>query len=231
MAQSPSLSIIVPALNEAADIVSFLQSLQPLRREGVEVILADGGSRDDTVALAAPLVDGSLTAPRGRAFQMNAGASTAKGEVLLFLHADCRLPGGANRLILEGLRETGRSWGRFDVRLSGAQPLLRAIEFFMNLRSRFTGIATGDQALFMTRRAYRAAGGFPAIALMEDVAMSARLKRTGKPLCLSARVTSSSRRWERGGIARTVVLMWRLRLAYFLGADPERLARIYYREG
>jgi rSAM/selenodomain-associated transferase 2 len=231
MTQSSGLSIIVPALNEAADIVSFLQSLQPLRREGVEVILADGGSRDDTVALAAPLVDGSLTAPRGRALQMNAGASAAKGEVLLFLHADCRLPDGANRLILEGLSETGRNWGRFDVRLSGAQPLLRAIEFFMNLRSRLTGIATGDQALFMTRRAYRAAGGFPAIALMEDVAMSARLKRTGKPLCLSARVTSSSRRWERGGIARTVVLMWRLRLSYFLGADPERLARIYYREG
>lgn len=231
MTQSPGLSIIVPALNEAAEIVSFLEPLQPLRREGVELILADGGSRDDTVALAAPLVDRSLTAPRGRASQMNAGASAAQGEVLLFLHADCRLPDGAKDLILDGLRETGRSWGRFDVRLSGAQPLLRAIELLMNLRSRLTGIATGDQAMFMTRRAYRAAGEFPAIALMEDVAMSARLKRAGKPLCLKARVTSSSRRWERSGILRTVLLMWRLRLGYFLGADPKRLARIYYREG
>lgn len=231
MTQSPGLSIIVPALNEAAEIVSFLEPLQPLRREGVELILADGGSRDDTVALAAPLVDRSLTAPRGRASQMNAGASGAQGEVLLFLHADCRLPDGAKNLILEGLRETGRSWGRFDVRLSGAQPLLRAIELLMNLRSRLTGIATGDQAMFMTRRAYRAAGEFPAIALMEDVAMSARLKRAGKPLCLKARVTSSSRRWERSGIVCTVLLMWRLRLGYFLGADPKRLARIYYREG
>ena len=231
MAQGPGLSIIVPALNEAAEIVSFLQTLQPLRREGVELILADGGSLDDTPALAAALVDRRVTAPRGRASQMNAGASAANGEVLVFLHADCRLPDGAKRLILEGLRESGRSWGRFDVRLSGAQPLLRAVEFFMNLRSRLTGIATGDQALFMTRRAYRAVGGFPGIALMEDVAMSARLKRAGKPLCLKARVISSSRRWERGGIVRTVVLMWRLRLGYFLGADPERLARIYYREG
>lgn len=231
MTQSPGLSIIVPALNEAAEIVSFLEPLQPLRREGVELILADGGSRDDTVALAAPLVDRSLTAPRGRASQMNAGASAAQGEVLLFLHADCRLPDGAKDLILDGLRETGRSWGRFDVRLSGAQPLLRAIELLMNLRSRLTGIATGDQAMFMTRRAYRAAGEFPAIALMEDVAMSARLKRAGKPLCLKARVTSSSRRWERSGIVCTVLLMWRLRLGYFLGADPKRLARIYYREG
>lgn len=231
MTQSPGLSIIVPALNEAAEIVSFLEPLQPLRREGVELILADGGSRDDTVALAAPLVDRSLTAPRGRASQMNAGASAAQGEVLLFLHADCRLPDRAKDLILDGLRETGRSWGRFDVRLSGAQPLLRAIELLMNLRSRLTGIATGDQAMFMTRRAYRAAGEFPAIALMEDVAMSARLKRAGKPLCLKARVTSSSRRWERSGILRTVLLMWRLRLGYFLGADPKRLARIYYREG
>lgn len=231
MTQSPGLSIIVPALNEAAEIVSFLEPLQPLRREGVELILADGGSRDDTVALAAPLVDRSLTAPRGRASQMNAGASAAQGEVLLFLHADCRLPDGAKDLILDGLRETGHSWGRFDVRLSGAQPLLRAIELLMNLRSRLTGIATGDQAMFMTRRAYRAAGEFPAIALMEDVAMSARLKRAGKPLCLKARVTSSSRRWERSGILRTVLLMWRLRLGYFLGADPKRLARIYYREG
>ncbi|MGH8630834.1 MAG: TIGR04283 family arsenosugar biosynthesis glycosyltransferase [Burkholderiales bacterium] len=227
---SRGLSIIVPTLNEAAVVVSFLESLQSLRQEGAELILADGGSRDGTVGLAAPLVDRTLTTPRGRALQMNAGARVAEGEVLLFLHADSCLPHGAARLILEGLRDSGRSWGRFDVRLSGAHPLLRAIEFLMNLRSRLTGIATGDQAMFVTGEAYRAAGGFPEIALMEDIAMSARLKRAGAPLCLDACVVSSSRRWESRGILRTVVLMWRLRLSYFLGADPERLARIYYRE-
>jgi len=230
MARSRSLSVIVPALDEAEGVVAFLQPLQTLRCEGVELILVDGGSRDGTVGLAAPLVDRTLTAPRGRALQMNAGASVAEGNVLLFLHADCRLPEGAQRLILEGLRETRRNWGRFDVRLSGEQGLLRAIEWLMNLRSRLTGIATGDQAMFMTREAYRAAGGFPEIALMEDVAMSARLKRRGAPLCLGTRVTSSSRRWERRGIVRTVLLMWSLRLRYFLGADPQRLARMYYRE-
>ena len=222
------LSIIVPTLNEAAGIVSFLQALQRLRERSVELILVDGGSGDGTIAAASPLVDLILFSKRGRALQMNAGAAHASGDVLLFLHADTRLPDDAERLILDGLHETGRRWGRFDVRLSGAPPMLRVVEWMMNLRSRLTGIATGDQALFVERRLFDEVGEFPAIALMEDVALSAALKRHGRPLCLPQRVIASSRRWEKHGIWRTIALMWRLRLAYFLGAESERLAEIYY---
>ena len=223
-----SLSISVPTLDEAADIVSFLQPLQRLRERGVELILADGGSHDGTVASASPLVDRALTSPRGRALQMNAGAALAGGDVLLFLHADARLPDDAERLILDGLRETGRRWGRFRVRLSGAAPMLRLVEWMMNQRSRLTGVATGDQGLFVERGLFDKVGGFPAIALMEDIALSATLMRHGRPLCLVQSVIASSRRWEKHGIWRTIALMWRLRLAYFLGAEPARLAEIYY---
>ena len=150
-----SLSIVVPTLNEAPGIVSFLQPLQRLRERGVELIVADGGSRDGTVDAVLPLVDRVLSSPRGRALQMNAGAAHASGDVLLFLHADARLPDDAERLILDGLRETGRRWGRFDVRLSGSAPMLRVVEWMMNRRSRLTGIATGDQGVFVERRPVR----------------------------------------------------------------------------
>ena len=223
-----SLSIIVPTLNEAAGIVAFLEALQPLRERGAEVILADGGSRDGTIAAAAPLVDRVISSPRGRALQMNAGAAVANGDVLLFLHADCKLPDDADRLIADGMLTSRRRWGRFDVRLSGAALLLRVVEWMMNRRSRFTGICTGDQALFVERPLFEAVHGFPTIALMEDVAISRALKRDSAPLCLKAKVTASSRRWEKHGVWRTVVLMWRLRLAYFFGAKPDRLAQIYH---
>jgi rSAM/selenodomain-associated transferase 2 len=222
------LSVIVPTLNEAAGIVAFLEPLQRLRERGVEVILADGGSRDGTAAAASPLVDRILLSPPGRALQMNAGAAVAAGDVLLFLHADTCLPDQAERLILEGLADKHRRWGRFDVRLSGAASLLRIVEWTMNRRSRLTGIATGDQGLFVERRLFEEVGGFPPIALMEDVALSATLRRRGRPLCLEQTVAVSSRRWEKHGIWRTIALMWRLRLAYYLGAEPARLAQIYY---
>ncbi len=225
---SPLLTIVIPTLNEAPGIVSFLQPLQRLRERGVELILADGGSDDSTVVAASALVDRALTAPRGRALQMNAGAALAGGDVLLFLHADARLPDDAERLILDGLRGSGRRWGRFDVRLSGAATMLRVVEWMMNQRSRLTGVATGDQGLFVERGLFDEIGGFPAIALMEDIALSAMLKRHGLPLCLAQNVVASSRRWEKRGIWRTIALMWRLRLAYFLGAEPARLAEIYY---
>ena len=220
------LSIIMPALNEAAEIEAALQALAPYRARGVEIIVADGGSSDGTAALARPLADRVIAAPRGRSLQMNAGAAIAQGDVLLFLHADSRLPEDADRLLLDGLARSGRSWGRFDVRFDDGG-LLRIVSAMMNLRSRLTGIATGDQAMFMTGAAFERAGGFPPIALMEDVALSARLKRASKPLALHARVTTSARRWQVQGTLRTILLMWRLRLAYFFGSDPNGLAKAY----
>lgn len=221
------LSIVIPVLDEAAGIVASLESLAPLRARGAEVIVVDGGSADATAALAGPLADRVEASPRGRALQMNAGARVASGDTLLFLHADTRLPPEADRLVLEGLAASGRAWGRFDVAIDGPGPLLALVGAFMNLRSRLTGIATGDQALFMRAAAFERAGRYPAIPLMEDVAMSKALKRLSPPLCLTARARTSGRRWQRHGTVRTIVLMWRLRLAYFLGADPARLARRY----
>lgn len=221
------LSIIIPVLDEAANIVAALEALAPLRARGAEVIVVDGGSADDTVALATPRADRVIASARGRATQMNAGAAVARGDILLFLHADTRLPSNADRLIVEGLAQSGGTWGRFDVAITGAHPLLAVVATAMNARSRLTGIATGDQAVFVTRQAFRAAGGFPEIALMEDIALSSRLKRISAPLCLAARVTTSGRRWEKRGVLRTIVLMWRLRAAYFFGAEPEELAKRY----
>ncbi|MBI3527310.1 MAG: TIGR04283 family arsenosugar biosynthesis glycosyltransferase [Betaproteobacteria bacterium] len=223
-----SLSIVVPTLNEAPGIVSFLQPLQRLRERGVELILADGGSRDGTVAAATPLVDRVISARRGPASQMNAGAAVCAGDVLLFLHADCTLPEHADHSILNGLASSRRRWGRFDVRLSGAAIMLRVVERAMNLRSRLTGICTGDQALFVERTVFEQSGGFPEIELMEDVAFSGQLRKSGPPLCLSVTLVASSRRWEKNGIWRTILLMWRLRLAYFLGSEPRRLAERYH---
>jgi len=222
-----SLSVIVPTLNEAGGIVAHLWALQPLRCRGCEVIVVDGDSVDDTAALAAPLADRVISVRRGRASQMNAGASRARGNVLLFLHADTRLPECADLLLANALADEGIVWGRFDVTIGGAHPLLPVVAWFMNRRSRLTGIATGDQAVFMRREAFATVGGFPHLPLMEDIALSRSLKRLGRPLCLSERVTTSGRRWEQRGVLRTVVLMWRLRARYWLGADPGRLARAY----
>jgi rSAM/selenodomain-associated transferase 2 len=221
------LSIIIPVLDEEAEIAHVLAALAPLRSRGVETIVVDGGSRDRTAALARPLADRVIAAPRGRAVQMNAGAVAATGDVLLFLHADTRLPAEADRLVLDGLARSGRQWGRFDVRISGRHPLLRVVAALMNIRSRLTGIATGDQAMFVRRDLFERVGGFPAIPLMEDVAFSRAAKRVGEPLCLSPRAITSGRRWEQRGVMRTILLMWRLRLAYSLGAAPARLAHLY----
>ncbi len=219
------LSIVIPVLNEAAAIGATLASLAPLRGRGHEVVVADGGSEDGTRELAAPLADRVFRAPRGRARQMNAGAAAATGEALLFLHADTRLPACADDLIFLSLKK--HLWGRFDVRIEGAHPLLRVVGFAMNLRSRLTGIATGDQAIFVRRDVF---AGFPEIALMEDIAFSKSMKRRAAPACLRERVTTSGRRWERNGVLRTVLQMWWLRLAYFLGVSPDEIARRYAKQ-
>jgi rSAM/selenodomain-associated transferase 2 len=223
----PSLSIIIPVLDEADSIVPVLRALAPLQARGAEIIVADGGSRDDTVALATPGADRVIESARGRAAQMNAGAAIARGDVLLFLHADTRLPADADRLIRDGLARSGRAWGRFDVAIEGRHPLLPVVAAAMSTRSRLTGITTGDQAMFVTRAAFDTAGGFPAIALMEDITFARQLKRVSRPLSLRVRVTTSGRRWESRGVVRTILLMWRLRLAYFFGASPDELARRY----
>ncbi|MFL6973522.1 MAG: TIGR04283 family arsenosugar biosynthesis glycosyltransferase [Xanthobacteraceae bacterium] len=223
----PGLSIILPVLDEADIIADALTALAPLRQRGAEVIVVDGGSRDGTVDLARPAADRVIASPRGRAAQMNAGAALARGAVLLFLHADTRLPGNADALVLAGLERSGRAWGRFDIAIAGRSPLLAIVAAAINFRSRLTRIATGDQAIFVSRDVFAAVGGFPDIALMEDVALSRALKRISRPVCVAAKVTTSGRRWEQHGVLRTVVLMWRLRLAYFLGAEPATLARRY----
>ncbi len=219
------LSIIMPVLDEADGIEEALAALAPLRARGVEIVVVDGGSSDATFALARPLADAVIAAPRGRGAQMNAGVAACRGEALLFLHADTRLPSDADALVLAGLAQTGRPWGRFDVRIAGAHPLFPLIAAMMNLRSRVTGVATGDQAIFMSRTVFGL--GFPEIPLMEDIAMTKRLKRVGPPLCIAAPVVTSGRRWEKHGVMRTILLMWWLRFAYFLGANPARLARSY----
>ncbi len=220
------VSVIVPVLDEADQVPETLRPLQSMRGRGVEIIVVDGGSSDGSREIAAPLADRMLQAGRGRAHQMNAGARVARGEIFLFLHADTRLPPAA-LLELGHLSAGPRLWGRMPLRLSGAHPLFRVIERGIRIRARLTGVVTGDQGLFVSRTCFAAVGGFPEIPLMEDVALSKRLRRLARPRVLRSVLTTSSRRWEQRGILPTMLLMWRLRLAYFLGADPARMARVY----
>ncbi len=221
----PGFSVIVPTLNEADTIHACLQSLQSWGNR-LEIIVVDGGSQDGTREAAAPLADQVLTAPRGRALQMNAGARAAQGSILIFLHADTHLPPDALPRIQKAV-ERGHQWGRFDVELAGRHPFLPAISTMMNLRSRLTGIATGDQAVFVIRQLFERVEGFPLQPLMEDIELSRQLGRHGRPACLRARVRTSARRWETFGLTRTILLMWWLRLGYFCGADPATLNTLY----
>jgi rSAM/selenodomain-associated transferase 2 len=223
----PRLSVVLPCLNESEHIAEALDALIPFQERGTEIIVVDGGSRDDTVARARQYGSVVIECPRGRARQMNAGAARARGEVLLFLHADTRLPPHADDAIASGLSVRDASWGRFDVMISGAHPMLRVVSAAMNIRSRLTHIATGDQAIFVTRAAFDEIGGYREMPLMEDVELCARLKRRAAPVCLREKVATSGRRWERNGVAQTIFLMWRLRVEYWLGADPAALAVRY----
>ncbi len=224
------LAVVVPVFNEGIAVESMLARLSLMRARGAEIIVVDGGSADRTAALAAPLADHVLPSARGRACQMNAGAKAAidnGADVLLFVHADSELPESADCLIESALTASGRVWGRFDVRIDGRAPMLAAVSTMMNWRSRLTGICTGDQALFVTRPAFEQLAGFAPIALMEDIDFSRRAKALSWPVVIHQRVVTSGRRWERHGVLRTIALMWRFRLAYFFGADPQRLAQRY----
>ncbi len=222
------ISIVIPCLNEAANIIPTLEALQAMRSRGQEIILVDGGSTDQTTSLAQPLVDVILHTAAGRARQMNTGLAQARGDIVWFLHADTLAQPDMDCQIIECLEDSNAQWGHWRVRLSGSQPSLRLVETLMNHRSCLTGIATGDQGLFARTGVLRGLGGYPDIPLMEDVALSRRLKKFCGPLrCLSGPLITSSRRWESRGIWRTVLLMWRLRLAYALGADPKKLAALY----
>lgn len=221
------VSIIVPTLNEAANIEATLARLQSLRARGHEVIVVDGGSEDGTPDLARPLADRVVGARRGRASQMNAGAQEAQRDVLLFLHADTRLPDDADRLVLDDLDRSALAWGRFDIRIDGQHTLLQIVAWFMNCRSRLTSVCTGDQSIFVRRDLFTRVGGYPPIDLMEDIALSKLLRRHSRPLRIAQAVQTSGRRWEARGVWRTVLLMWWLRLRYFLGASPAHLLRVY----
>ena len=220
------ISIIIPVLDEERNLSCLSEQLHTIRQQGHEIIIVDGGSRDNTLSVAYQITDTVIVSRAGRALQMNNGAAIACGDVLLFLHADTFLPDDAMN-VLSALSQKKDVWGRFDVRLSGQRFVFRLIESLMNLRSCLTSIATGDQAMFIEKSLFQRIGGFPEIALMEDIEISWRLKKIVKPLCLKQKVTTSSRRWENNGVLATVLLMWKLRLYYFFGVSPEKLKQLY----
>src|SRR5215471_6671681 len=227
LSEAMTLSIVIPVLNDAEALRNATPRLEELRARGAQIIIVDGGSTDESRLVAKTCADLVLEAPCGRGAQMNAGAVRATGDVVLFLHADTHLPKDADRLIEAAFADPSRVWGRFDVRIVPTTPLLTLVARAMNLRSRLTSIATGDQAIFIRRTTFDAIGGFAEIPLMEDVAISKRLKHKGAPVCLREQVSTSARRWKEHGIVRTIILMWYLRFAYFMGADTRVLARRY----
>ena len=221
------ISIIIPVRDEAENVGRLLCTLQAYRDRGHEVIVVDGGSEDDTVAIAKSLADTVLQTAAGRSHQMNAGSVEASGELLWFLHADSELPERADNLIIHAVTTGTFTWGRFDVQLSGRQKLLRIVEKMMNLRSRLTGIATGDQGIFISRKLFEQVGGYPDQLLMEDIALCKELKKYQSPVTVHEKMVTSSRRWEQNGVLRTVFLMWLLRAAYYFGVPADKLAIRY----
>lgn len=226
LSQVLTVAVVVPVLNEAASLAAVVQQALQLTEQGASVVFVDGGSTDGTVRLLQARGFDVLVSRPGRALQMNAGAVHTVSDLLLFLHADTTLPPAAMGHIRRAL-SSAHVWGRFDVRIEGRSRWLPVVAFMMNARSRFTGIATGDQAFFMTRTAFEAVGGFPEQPLMEDIDLSVKLKKLSRPACLRCKVTTSGRRWDTRGAWHTIVLMWRLRWAYWRGATPDEIARAY----
>ena len=229
VSETISYSIIIPVLNEAAHLHAQLAALQKWRQAGHEIIVVDGGSDDASVAIATPLVDQIITSEKGRATQMNNGAARASNSWLVFLHVDTFFSDTAMNSLQAVFSREDMKWGRFNVRLSGSSPLFRIVSILMNFRSRLTGIVTGDQVMFMRKTVFEQVGGFPNIALMEDISLSSKLKKIASPYCVKEFVTTSSRRWQRHGVVKTILMMWSLRLRYFFGASPVVLAERYDR--
>ena len=221
-----SLSIIIPTLNEAANLPALLAELAPLQARGAQIIVADGGSTDASRDLLPAAVEW-LDAPRGRARQMNAGAAQASGSVLWFVHADPRLPAEADQLIEAALAGGRHCWGRFDLRIDGRPWLLKVVARLISWRSRLTSIATGDQGIFVLRSHFETLGGYADQPLMEDIELCTRLRQLSAPACIGTRLSTSGRRWEQRGVWRTIWLMWRLRWAYWRGVPAAQLAEAY----
>ncbi|MFQ5682912.1 MAG: TIGR04283 family arsenosugar biosynthesis glycosyltransferase [Candidatus Binatia bacterium] len=220
-----NISVIIPALNEDKSIGWTLEALGSLLPD--EIIVVDGGSTDRTRTIARQKGALLISAPCGRALQMNRGAEAARGDVLLFLHADTQLPASALRDVRSALSDPRCVGGRFDVRLDGGRRIFDLIGYLISLRSRWTKVATGDQAIFVRRDVFQEMGGFPEIPLMEDIAFSRSLKRKGTVACLKSTVLTSTRRWEGDGVWRTVLRMWVLRLLFLSGVSPFQLKRFY----
>lgn len=222
------MSVVIPTLNEAGTLETLLGPLSHCLCDDVECIVVDGGSTDQTLAIADRYRVAVLASAAGRAVQMNAGWQQARGRLVWFVHADTGLPDGAiDALRSLADRNDPELWGRFDVRLDDPRWPYRMIAWFINHRSRLTGISTGDQGQFAMRSALERIGGFPEQPLMEDVDLSKALKRLASPVNLPLRLTTSVRRWQHKGVTRTIVLMWCLRLAHACGVSPNRLARWY----
>lgn len=220
-----SISIIIPTLNEEIAIKDLLQQLQTLRTQGHEVIVVDGGSHDETLSISESLADKVIKSKAGRALQMNNGTMHANENILWFLHADTIIPDHAIEMIQQALNE--KDWGRFNVKLSGTNILFRLIESMINIRSCFSGIATGDQGIFVKKNIFESVGHYSILPLMEDVELSKKLKRVSRPVCIKEKLITSSRRWEKNGVISTVLLMWRLRFLYWLGVNASTLAKQY----
>lgn len=235
----PSISIIIPLLNEADNVANLITSLSQIlfdeeskpisNKSDIEIIMVDGGSRDTTVSLLKKFTSGQIILSEAcRAKQMNEGAKRATGDVLIFLHADTLLPRKVIALLQNNFWESNKAWGRFDVRINGKHGMFWVIAYMMNVRSKLSGICTGDQTIFVRKKVFESLSGYAPVPLMEDIEISQRLKKISAPYCIKEKVITSSRRWEHHGIIRTIVTMWQLRLLYFMGISPKRLHQKYY---